>query len=82
VVLYRIFPLLPDEFLTRSATSRRQTFRAAVFVAVVFIYFYDLFALRTIGRKDVPYRVAALSRTFTSYSTTRRTAFFTGGAVR
>src|SRR5437879_6079959 len=29
--------------------------------------FYDLFALRTIGRADVPYRVAALA-SFTSYS--------------
>jgi uncharacterized membrane protein YbhN (UPF0104 family) len=29
--------------------------------------FYDFFALRTIGKKQVPYRIAALS-SFTSYS--------------
>src|SRR5216683_2143891 len=29
--------------------------------------FYDLFALRTIGKREVPYRIAALAA-FTSYS--------------
>jgi len=45
--------------------------------------FYDLFALRTIGRKDVPYRVAALAG-FTSYSVGHNVgaSVFTGGAVR
>lgn len=45
--------------------------------------FYDLFALRTIGRKDVPYRVAALAG-FTSYSVGHNVgaSAFTGGAVR
>ena len=45
--------------------------------------FYDLFALRTIGRGDVPYRVAALAG-FTSYSVGHNVgaSVFTGGAVR
>ena len=45
--------------------------------------FYDLFALRTIGRPDVPYRVAALAG-FTSYSVGHNVgaSVLTGGAVR
>ena len=45
--------------------------------------FYDLFALRTIGRRDVSYRVAALAG-FTSYSIGHNVgaSVFTGGAVR
>jgi len=46
--------------------------------------FYDLFALRTIGKADVPYRIAALADS-PSYSIgpqCRRQASFTGGAVR
>ncbi len=45
--------------------------------------FYDLFALKTIGRNDVPYRIAAFSA-FTSYSIGHNVgaSVFTGGAVR
>src|SRR5437667_1024251 len=45
--------------------------------------FYDFFALRTIGKKNVPYRVAALS-SFTSYSIGHNigATVFTGGAIR
>src|SRR6202049_882864 len=45
--------------------------------------FYDFFALRTIGKKHVPYRIAALS-SFTSYSIghTIGATVFTGGAIR
>jgi uncharacterized membrane protein YbhN (UPF0104 family) len=45
--------------------------------------FYDLFALRTINRDDVPYRVAALAG-FTSYSIGHNVGatVLTGGAVR
>src|SRR6204780_5858905 len=35
--------------------------------AVCTLTFYDFFSLRTIGKKHVPYRIAALS-SFTSYS--------------
>jgi uncharacterized membrane protein YbhN (UPF0104 family) len=45
--------------------------------------FYDLFALRAIGRADVPYRIAAFAG-FTSYSIGHNVgaSVFTGGAVR
>ncbi|WP_322514640.1 UPF0104 family protein [Rhodopseudomonas palustris] len=58
---------------------------AGLFVAAGYftLTFYDLFALRTIGRNDVPYRTAALSA-FTSYSIGHNVgaSVFTGGAVR
>lgn len=45
--------------------------------------FYDLFALRAIGRNDVPYRVATFAG-FTSYSIGHNVgaSVFTGGVVR
>src|SRR5205814_4183669 len=45
--------------------------------------FYDFFALRTIGKKQVPYRIAAMS-SFTSYSIGHNigATVFTGGAIR
>src|SRR5437868_5573384 len=45
--------------------------------------FYDFFALRTIGKKHVPYRIAALS-SFTSYVIGHNVGatVFTGGAIR
>jgi uncharacterized membrane protein YbhN (UPF0104 family) len=58
---------------------------AALFVAGGYftLTFYDLFALRTIGRKEVPYRIAALCG-FTSYAVGHNigATVFTGGAVR
>jgi uncharacterized membrane protein YbhN (UPF0104 family) len=58
---------------------------AALFVAAAYftLTFYDLFALHTIGRRDVPYRIAALAA-FTSYSVGHNVgaSVFTGGAVR
>jgi len=58
---------------------------AAAFVAGGYftLTFYDLFALRTIGRQEIPYRIAALSG-FTSYSIGHNigATVFTGGAVR
>jgi glycosyltransferase 2 family protein len=58
---------------------------AAGFVAAAYftLTFYDLFALRTIGRRGIPYRVAALAG-FTSYSIGHNigASVFTGGAVR
>ena len=58
---------------------------AAVFVTAGYftLTFYDLFALRTIGRPDVPYHIAALAA-FTSYSVGHNVgaSVFTGGAVR
>src|SRR5437588_5589552 len=45
--------------------------------------FYDFFALRTIGKHHVPYRIAALS-SFTSYTIGHNigATMFTGGAIR
>ena len=67
------------------ATERRHIIAAAVFVAGGYftLTFYDWFALRTIGRKEIPYRIAALSG-FTSYSIGHNigATVFTGGAVR
>ena len=66
-------------------TDPRNILIAALLVAGGYftLTFYDLFALRTIGRDDVPYRVAALAG-FTSYSIGHNigASVFTGGAVR
>jgi uncharacterized membrane protein YbhN (UPF0104 family) len=67
------------------ATPLHHILAAAFFVAAGYftLTFYDLFALRTIGRRDIPYRVAALGG-FTSYSVGHNigATVFTGGAVR
>src|SRR3982751_4427952 len=58
---------------------------AAICVCFAFctLTFYDFFALRTIGKRHVPYRIAALS-SFTSYSIGHNigATVFTGGAIR
>lgn len=66
-------------------TSPMQIALAALCVVGAFftLTFYDLFALRTIGKKHVPYRIAALS-SFTSYTIGHNigATVFTGGAIR
>jgi len=54
-----------------------------VFFAYCTLTFYDFFALRTIGKKHIPYRIAALSA-FTSYVIGHNigATVFTGGAIR
>src|SRR6195256_6953736 len=54
-----------------------------VFGSFCTLTFYDFFALRTIGKKHVPYRIAALS-SFTSYVIGHNigATVFTGGAIR
>jgi glycosyltransferase 2 family protein len=87
VVLYRILRHIdPDELIDAiEATNWQTLIFAGVFVAAgyVTLTFYDLFALRTIGRSEVPYRVAALSG-FTSYAIGHNVgaSVFSGGAVR
>lgn len=51
--------------------------------AFITLTFYDLFALRTIEKKHVPYRIAAMS-SFTSYTIGHNigATVFTGGAIR
>jgi uncharacterized membrane protein YbhN (UPF0104 family) len=66
-------------------TEPRRIVLAALFVAAGYftLTFYDWFAVRAIGRTDVPYRVNALAG-FTSYSIGHNVgaSVFTGGAVR
>src|SRR5688572_8937922 len=87
VVLYRkLHDINFAKVLTAMSTVEyRDVAKAALFVAAGYftLTFYDLFALRTIGRNDVPYRVAALAG-FTSYSVGHNVgaSVFTGGAVR
>lgn len=67
------------------ATEWHHIAAAALFVTAGYftLTFYDLFALRTIGRAEIPYRIAALAG-FTSYSIGHNigATVFTGGAVR
>src|SRR6266550_5687170 len=66
-------------------TEPRQIALAALFVAAGYftLTFYDLFAVRAIGRNDIPYRINALAA-FASYSIGHNVgaSVFTGGAVR
>jgi uncharacterized membrane protein YbhN (UPF0104 family) len=87
VVLYRkLHNINISKVLTAVATVEyKDVAISALFVALGYftLTFYDLFALRTIGRRDVPYRIAALAG-FTSYSIGHNVgaSVFTGGAVR
>jgi glycosyltransferase 2 family protein len=67
------------------STEPRSIALAALFVAAGYftLTFYDLFAVRAIGRSDIPYRVNALAA-FASYSIGHNVgaSVFTGGAVR
>ena len=87
IVLYRkLQGINVGKVLTAVATVEyRDVAVAALFVAAAYftLTFYDLFALRTIGRREIPYRVAALAG-FTSYSVGHNVgaSVFTGGAVR
>ena len=87
VVLYRILRTMDASEVIEALVTidLRDVTLAALFVAGGYftLTFYDLFALRTIGRSDVPYWAAALAA-FTSYSVGHNVgaSVFTGGAVR
>jgi uncharacterized membrane protein YbhN (UPF0104 family) len=87
VVLYqKLQNVNANKVLAAMATVEyRDVAISALFVMLGYftLTFYDLFALRTVGRKDVPYRVAAFAG-FTSYSVGHNVgaSVFTGGAVR
>ena len=87
VVLYRILRDIDLDALLDAieATNWRTLGIAGFFVAAGYLTLtlYDLFALRTIGRSEVPYRVAALAG-FTSYAVGHNVgaSVFSGGAVR
>jgi uncharacterized membrane protein YbhN (UPF0104 family) len=67
------------------AVEKHDIGAAALFVAAGYftLTFYDLFALRTLGRAEIPYRVAALAG-FTSYAVGHNVgaSAFTAGVVR
>jgi uncharacterized membrane protein YbhN (UPF0104 family) len=87
VVLYRTLHNLnfAELMVALKTFDKRDIAIAAMFVAAgyVTLTFYDQFALRTIGRNHVPYRIAALAG-FTSYAIGHNVgaSVFTGGAVR
>ena len=87
VVLARILrDIEVDEVVQALRESEaRDIVLASLFVAFGYftLTFYDLFALRTLGRGDIPYQVAALGG-FTSYAIGHNVgaSVFTGGAVR
>jgi len=87
VALYRILRELNFAEVANAlrASDPKDILHASICVAAGYftLTFYDLFALRTIGRPDIPYRIAALSG-FTSYSVGHNVgaSVFTGGAVR
>jgi uncharacterized membrane protein YbhN (UPF0104 family) len=67
------------------STESHQIAEAALLVAAGYftLTFYDMFAVRAIGRSNIPYRINALAA-FTSYSIGHNVgaSVFTGGAVR
>ena len=87
IVLYRQLRGIDLSELYDALRHLRKSHVAVAAVAVAAGYFtltfYDWFALRTIGRKEIPYRIAALAG-FTSYSVGHNVGatVFTGGAVR
>jgi uncharacterized membrane protein YbhN (UPF0104 family) len=87
IVLYRMLQNLNFHEVMHALKTfdKRDLLIAAGFVAAgyVTLTFYDLFALRTIGKSNISYRVAALA-SFTSYSIGHNigASVFTGGAVR
>ena len=87
VVLYHMLRGIDVHEVMHALKAMRphQIAAAAVFVVGGYftLTFYDWFALRTIGRSEIPYRIAALSG-FTSYAVGHNigATVFTGGAVR
>lgn len=87
VVLYRMLHGIDVQDVLKAirAVPSKDIVLAGLFVAAGYftLTFYDLFAVRTIGRSDVSYWTAALAG-FTSYSVGHNVgaSAFTGGAVR
>ena len=87
VVLYRMLKgiAIGDVIAALRATPARNVALAACFVATAYftLTVYDLFALRALGHREIPYRTAALTA-FTSYAVGHNVGatVVTGGAVR
>lgn len=86
-VLWNMLHDLKFSQVMEALKAKNPLYVLAAFLLVCCAYltltFYDFFALRTIGRNHVPYRVAALAG-FCSYSVGHNVGFtvFTGGSVR
>ncbi len=90
IALYVLYKLLRGIDPREVIDAIRQTSALNILIAALFVVagyitltFYDYFALKTIGRNEVPYRVAAIAG-FTSYSIGHNVGFsvFSGGTVR
>lgn len=87
IILYNILSDLDVHKVYEALRSKKPhaLILAGLFVAAGYftLTFYDYFALHSIGRRDIPYRTAALAG-FTSYSIGHNIGFsvFAGGAVR
>src|SRR5476649_735948 len=90
IALTTLFRLLRDIEIDKVVvalrlTSPYQILIAAGFVAASYVTltFYDYFSLRAVGRRDVPYRVAAMA-SFISYTIGHNlgATVFTAGAIR
>ncbi|HEY0330778.1 MAG TPA: YbhN family protein [Rhodopseudomonas sp.] len=69
--------------LTEKSSGQIALAALCVIGAFCTLTFYDFFALRTIGKRHIPYRIAALTG-FTSYTIGHNigATVFTGGAIR
>src|SRR4051794_28473922 len=90
IACYVLFHMLRGIDVAEVIEAIKQTDYSSIGLAALFVTagyftltFYDLFAVRAIGRPDIPYRVNALAA-FTSYSIGHNVgaSVFTGGAVR
>jgi glycosyltransferase 2 family protein len=90
IALAALFRLLRDIEIEKvlvaiRAISPHEIILACGFIALgyVTLTFYDYFSLRTIGRRDVPYRIAAMA-SFISYTIGHNlgATVFTGGTIR
>jgi uncharacterized membrane protein YbhN (UPF0104 family) len=90
IACYVLYHMLRGIDIDEVIEAIKQTDYSSIALAALFVTagyftltFYDLFAVRAIGRPDIPYRVNALAA-FTSYSIGHNVgaSVFTGGAVR
>ena len=90
IACYVLYHMLRGIDVDEVIEAIKQTEYSSIALAALFVTagyftltFYDLFAVRAIGRPDIPYRVNALAA-FTSYSIGHNVgaSVFTGGAVR
>src|SRR6201991_4330635 len=90
IACYVLYHMLRGIDVDEVIEAIKQTDYSSIALAALFVTagyftltFYDLFAVRAIGRPDIPYRVNALAA-FTSYSIGHNVgaSVFTGGAVR